>query len=256
MRLRSKRQRFELAMTLAELCVAMGIGSAILAAFTYAGVGLQKSFVAIEDYSKGLNDQMRISDYLSLDLRRAYDIQLAKDTTTGMVTVTLTIPNFYKPVDANTDAGMPYDPQIIGVLGWPYKKKRHHHNKHQNIILTEDLNYGPYNGTTVTAPYQTVVYAFNNSTARLYRCVDGAVPPATVSAIDPTGVTTIASDVQDFNVTIGALDEIATTSITFRPRFNFLKPFLSGAAQSDAEVGTKYFQTTLTRNTGLLRTVP
>ena len=137
--------------------------------------------------------------------------------------------NFYAGAD------YPNDPKITGVTGWPYKK--HHHNHHQNIILNQLVDYAPANGVTT----KTVVYIFDNQTFRLYRCVDSAVP-GPPNLPDPPGVTTIATDVKDFNVTINDLDETANTSITFQPRF---RTFTS----SDATTGTTYFQMTLMRNT-------
>jgi hypothetical protein len=210
-------------MTLVESMVAMGIGTFILAAFTAGSVALQKSFVAVEDYAKGTNDQMRISDYLSLDMRRAFNISISGDPAHPPVTVTLTIPNFY------ASANQPYDPYISGVTGWPYKK--HHHHKHQNIILNQIVDYGPYDSTQkkVTVPTKTVTYVFDNSSQTLTRNVDGVI-------------SIIATDVRDFTVSISDLDETAQTQITFKPRFN-------NPASADAVAGTTYYQTTLTRNT-------
>ena len=207
--------------TIAEMTVAMGVGTVILAGFTAASIALQRSFVAIEDYAKGQNDQMRISDYLALDLRRAFSVSISGSSAQPPVTVTLTIPNFYSA--PNT----PYDPHITGVTGWPYKK--HHHNKHQNIILNQVVDYGPWNGSAVTTPTKTVTYVFDNGSQTLTRNVDG------VASI-------IATDVKDFNVSISDLDETAQTQITFNPRFRTV-------ASADAVAATTYFQTTLTRNT-------
>lgn len=224
------------ATTFVELIVAIGVGTAILAAFTTASVALQKNFVAIEDYAKGQNDQMRISDYLSMDMRRAFSITITGSAAAPPLTVTMTIPNFY--VSANS----PYDPHISGVSGWPYKK--HHHHKHQNIILQQVVDYGPWDSTLkkVTVPTKTVVYIFDNQALKLYRCVDGALPSANPQAPDPPGVTTIATNVSDFSVSLSALDETAQTQITFKPRF-------TTTASALAIVGTTYYQTTLTRNT-------
>lgn len=210
-------------MTIVETMVAMGIGTFILAAFTAASIALQKSFVAIEDYTKGTNDQMRISDYLSLDMRRAFSISISGSAANPPLTVTMTIPNFYQ--SANT----PYDPHVIGVTGWPYKK--HHHHKHQNIILNQVVDYGPYDSTLkrVTTPTKTVTYTFDSNVNTLFRTVDGVA-------------TAIAYDVKDFNVAVSDLDETAQTQITFKPRFN-------NPASADAIAGTTYYQTTLTRNT-------
>ena len=231
--MRLKGKRTILGFTVAEIAVAGGIATAILAGLTTASIALQRSFVAVEDYTKGENDQMRISDYLAMDLRRAFSVTISGSSAQPPVTVTLTIPNYYSA--PNT----PYDPRVTGVTGWPYKK--HHHHKHQNIILNQVIDYGPWNGTSVTTPTKTVVYIFDNQAFRLYRCVGGAVP-GPPNLPDPPGVTTIATDVKDFNVSINDLDETAQTQITFNPRFRTV-------ASADAVTATTYFQTTLTRNT-------
>jgi hypothetical protein len=223
MKLRLSSRSAIQATTFVELMVAIGVGTVILAAFTTASVALQKNFVAIEDYAKGQNDQMRISDYLSLDMRRAFSITITGSAAAPPLTVTMTIPNFY--VSANS----PYDPHISAVTGWPYKK--HHHHKHQNIILQQVVDYGPWDSTLkkVTVPTKTVTYVFNNSAQTLVRTVGGVA-------------STIATNVQDFNVSISDLDETAQTQITFQPRFT--RP-----ASAAAIAGTTYYQTTGTRNT-------
>jgi hypothetical protein len=230
MKLQSKHRTRILGFSMAEMAVAMGISTGILAAFTTGAVSLQRSFCAIEDFAKGQNDQMRISDYLSLDMRRAFSIKIQKDAQTGFTTVTLVLPNFYASADT------PNDPILTAVTGWPYKK--HHHNKHKSIMLNQSVEYGPAGGATT----QTVVYLFDNQAFKLYRCVNGAVPPSDPNAPDPAGVTTIARDVSDFDVTVNDLDETATTQIKFKPRFR-------SVASAEAIAGTTYFQTTLTRNT-------
>jgi hypothetical protein len=168
---------------------------------------------------------MRISDYLSLDMRRAFSVSLSGSCSTPPLTVTLAIPNFY---DATIPTNVKrYDPHVVGVTAWPYKK--HHHHKHQNIILNQVVDYGPFNGSVVTTPTKTVTYIFDNNAATLTRSVDGVA-------------STIATDVKDFCVTVSDLDETAQTQITFKPRFN-------NPASAAAVAGTTYFQTTLTRNT-------
>ena len=214
----SNRQK-NLAFTVAEMAVAGGIATAILAGLSLASVALQRSFMAIEDYAKGQNDQMRISDYLALDLRRAFSVSITGSSAQPPVTVTLTIPNFY--ASANT----PNDPKLSPLVGQPYIYKHHHHHKHQNVILNWLVDYGPSGGATT----KTVTYVFDNGTQTLTRNVDG------VASI-------IATDVKDFNVSISDLDETAQTQITFNPRFRTV-------TSADATAGTTYFQTTLTRNT-------
>lgn len=231
MKLSPQRLRRLAAMTLVELLIAAGVGTAILAAFTTAGVALQRSFVAIEDYAKGQNDQMRISDFLSLDMRRAFSISITGSAASPPLTVTLVIPNFY--ASANT----PNDPTIAGVTGWPYKK--HHHHKHQNIILNQVVQYGAANANTLT-----VVYVFDSGAQTLSRSVylGTFIPPTPVDVTKLQGTQTIATDVKDFSVGVSDLDETAQTQITFQPRF-------TNPASAAAVAGTTYFQTTLTRNT-------
>ena len=231
MKISPLRLRRLAAMTLVELMFAMGIGTAILAAFTAASVALQRSFVAIEDYTKGQNDQMRISDFLSLDMRRAFSVNITGSAAQPPLTITLVIPNFY--ASANT----PSDPYIAPVIGWPYKK--HHHHKHQNIILNQVVQYGPANATTLT-----VVYVFDSGSQTLSRSVyQGTfIPPTPVDPAKLTGTQVIATDVKDFSVGVSDQDETAQTQITFQPRF-------TNPSSAAAISGTTYFQTTLTRNT-------
>ena len=207
------------AFTLAETVVAVGVGTAVLAAFTYGAVALQRSFAAIEDYTKGMNDQMRISDYLAMDMRRVFSISISGTCSSPPLTVTMTIPNFYASAD------YPNDPKITPLQGWPYKK--HHHNHHQNIILNQAVDYAPASNPAATT--LTVTYVFDNGSNTLTRSVNGVA-------------TVIATDVKDFCVNVNDLDETANTSITFQPKFRTL-------ASPDAISGTTYFQTTLMRNT-------
>ena len=227
-------------MTIMEMSLAVGIGTIILTGLTTASIALQRSYVAVDDMAKGQNDQMRISDYLALDMRRAYDIQTSGSATNPPFKVTITIPNFYQPPDSQNKA-YPYDPRIVQTMGWPYKNKKHHHNKHQNIALNNTAEYGP-----VATPTVKVEYTFDTGSATLYRCVNGAVP-ASPGQPDPPGVTTIATDVADFTVTLDDLDETATTQIKFKPRFRIFGS--NTAADTAASNATIYFQTTLTRNT-------
>ena len=215
----AKRARRRIAFTLVETVVAVGVGTAVLAAFTYGAIALQRSFAAIEDYTKGMNDQMRISDYLAMDMRRAFSVSISGSCSSPPLTVTMTIPNFYASAD------YPNDPKVTPVSGWPYKK--HHHNHHQNIILNQVVDYAPASNSAATT--LTVTYVFDNGSNTLTRSVNGVA-------------TVIATDVKDFCVNVNDLDETANTSITFQPKFRTF-------ASSDAITGTTYFQTTLMRNT-------
>ena len=77
--------------TIAELVVAGGLGSVVFAAALAAVVNLQKSYTATEQYATSLTDQMRLVDYLSMDLRRAKKVLFDLDGN-GM---TLELPDYY-----------------------------------------------------------------------------------------------------------------------------------------------------------------
>jgi len=82
--------------TLVETLMSMGSGTMVLAAVLYAGVALQRSFVAEESYSIAEADQSRVLDYLAMDSRRAISATLSNNV------LTLTIPAYYK-ADGSVD---------------------------------------------------------------------------------------------------------------------------------------------------------
>jgi prepilin-type N-terminal cleavage/methylation domain-containing protein len=76
--------------TLMEMLLALSVGSLMLAAIVAASVCLQKSFVAIDDFFTSHLQQVRIIDYLSRDVKRAY-IVISR---TNPQTVTCILPNY------------------------------------------------------------------------------------------------------------------------------------------------------------------
>src|SRR6266446_4577378 len=76
--------------TLAELMIALAISSVTLAATLIASIALQKSFNAVDNYFATQNQQIRIIEYLSRDVKRSYIVT----STTSPQTVTCTIPNY------------------------------------------------------------------------------------------------------------------------------------------------------------------
>ncbi len=79
------------AFTLLELLISTAISSLILGALFTAAATMQRSFVANDDYATSKCDQMRLTDYLAMDLRRALTVTPG----TGSTVVTITIPDFY-----------------------------------------------------------------------------------------------------------------------------------------------------------------
>jgi len=76
--------------TLMEMLLALSVGSLMLAAIVAASVCLQKSFVAIDDFFTSHLQQVRIIDYLSRDVKRAYIVI----SSTNPQTVTCILPNY------------------------------------------------------------------------------------------------------------------------------------------------------------------
>ena len=77
------------------MLMTLASSSIVLAAVLVGGVALQRSFAAMEGYSLAEGDQLRVSDYIAMDCRRALSASVDANNT-----LTLTIPNYY---DANND---------------------------------------------------------------------------------------------------------------------------------------------------------
>jgi Tfp pilus assembly protein FimT len=81
------------AFTLIEMLMTMAGSSIVLTALVVGGVALMRSFAAVEGYSFSDGDQLRVSDYIALDVRRALTASVDANNV-----LTITIPNYY---DAN-----------------------------------------------------------------------------------------------------------------------------------------------------------
>jgi prepilin-type N-terminal cleavage/methylation domain-containing protein len=81
-----RRQGF----TLAEMVLALGIGSLMLVAAVGTSICLQRSFSAVDDFFASHLQQVRIIDYLSRDVKRSYIVT----SSTDLQTVTCIVPNY------------------------------------------------------------------------------------------------------------------------------------------------------------------
>jgi len=77
--------------TLLELMMSTAIFSTVCAALLMAFVSLKRSYAATTDFAINHADQMRISDYMAVDFRRAIAVQAAQNDTT------VYIPAYYTP---------------------------------------------------------------------------------------------------------------------------------------------------------------
>jgi prepilin-type N-terminal cleavage/methylation domain-containing protein len=80
--------------TLTELCIAVAIFSIVSVGLLMGFTSLQRSYTATNAYTLNHADQMRISDYLALDLRRAITVQPAQNDTS------IYIPSYYDATGA------------------------------------------------------------------------------------------------------------------------------------------------------------
>jgi Tfp pilus assembly protein PilW len=83
--------------TLVQMMVALACSTMILAAVLAASILLQRSFAAVEGYSRSEGDQLRAQDYIAMDCRRSTGVAVANNI------LTLTVPNYYD------DSGNPID---------------------------------------------------------------------------------------------------------------------------------------------------
>jgi prepilin-type N-terminal cleavage/methylation domain-containing protein len=91
--------------TLIELMMSAAVSAFVIAALFVAAITMQKSFAATEDYSVSKCDQMRLTDFIALDLRRALTVTPGSD---GVTLLTITIPDYYD------GQGQPRTPTIAG----------------------------------------------------------------------------------------------------------------------------------------------
>ncbi len=96
------------AFTLPEVMIASLIFSAVSLGLLMGFTSLERCFAATTDFATNHSDEMRISDYLALDLRRALSVQAAQNNTT------IFVPRYYD------NAGAPQTPTLDGHGGVTY----------------------------------------------------------------------------------------------------------------------------------------
>jgi Tfp pilus assembly protein PilW len=87
-------------MTMAEVMISAAVASILAAGLVTGAIVLQKNFLASHRYSRNQAQQVRLLDYISLDLRRATTASVSGGT------LTITIPDYY---DAS---GAPRNPTL------------------------------------------------------------------------------------------------------------------------------------------------
>ena len=170
--------------TLAELALAVGIGSLVLGAIVTSSIALLKALNAVDNYFGTQMQQIRIIDYLNRDVKRGLSVITSAD----LQSVTITIPNYI------IQAGDPEaiaNPSLVGSSRTPTIG---------NTPSGPQVNYG--SSTT------TVVYSISGSS--ILRTENGAVTTIASSTDQLVPQTT---DVELSNT------EYTNTSISFLPIF-------------------------------------
>jgi type II secretory pathway component PulJ len=107
--LRARVVRREAAFTLAELMVSMAVFSTVGLGLVLGFVALERSYSATTDFALSHGDEMRVSDYIALDLRRALSIDPLQPNDASIY-----IPAYYD------DNNAPVTPALDGAGGVYY----------------------------------------------------------------------------------------------------------------------------------------
>src|ERR1700730_431073 len=170
--------------TLAELALAIAIGSLVLGAIVTSSIALLKALNAVDNYFATQMQQIRIIDYLNRDVKRGLSVITSAD----LQSVTITIPNYI------IQAGDPEaiaNPSLVGRSRTPTIS---------NTPSGPQVNYG--SSTT------TVVYSISGSS--ILRTENGAVTTIASSTDQLVPQTT---DVELTNT------EYTNTAVSFLPIF-------------------------------------
>jgi prepilin-type N-terminal cleavage/methylation domain-containing protein len=97
--------RKEAGFTLSELMVSSAIFSMISLGLLMGFISLERNYAATINFAVNHGDQMRISDYMAMDLRRALAVETAQNNTS------IYIPSYYDP------DGVPQTPTLDGEGG-------------------------------------------------------------------------------------------------------------------------------------------
>ena len=270
----SSRRYARSGFALGELIISTAIFSAVSAGLILGFVSLKRNYAATADFAINHADQMRISDYLALDFRRALGVHIAPNDTT------IYIPSYYAlrvsgEVETRRETRMPVLDGKGGVFYGPVA----------DLTATAPLPTCAYVGYTAAAPAKlrslgVGPLVLNGQTAALgqtvfvkdqpthshnglYVLTDAGSGSAgwvlTLHAVkvryylagsviyrnqegEPDQPSILARDVQDFDFIPSDLGKVVKTSITFKPTFK------SGERSDTVKNATAFHNITLLRN--------
>lgn len=270
----TRRRQSRSGFALGELIISTAIFSAVSAGLILGFVSLKRNYAATADFAMNHGDQMRISDYLALDFRRALGVHIAANDTT------IYIPAYYASrvsgqAETRREVRMPvldgkggifYGPVADATATAPLPTCAYVGYTAEAPAKLRSLGVGPLvlNGQTL-AVGQTVFVKDQSTHSHngLYVLTEGGGASAgwvlTVHAVkvryylagaviyrnqqgDPDQPSILARDVQDFDFVATDLGKVVKTSITFKPTFK------SGERSNEVKTATAFHNTTLLRN--------
>jgi hypothetical protein len=181
------------AFTLTEMMMSVACGTLILAAIVAAGVSLQKSYAAMENYSTAQGNELRVLDYVAMDCRRATSASVGTVTVNnGSANISenqliLTLPQYYSAID---NTAVPNTP----------------------VLTSGAISYG--SGNTITIKYYVNYY---NAAATAPGNIAYFVREVVTATTD--NITPIARNVATFTVTDSDLTNWVSCNIMFFPTF-------------------------------------
>jgi prepilin-type N-terminal cleavage/methylation domain-containing protein len=143
--------------TLIEILVALVISGFALAAVFSGAISIQRCFIAGQEFAEDKKNQSRLSDFLSLDLRRALTVTRG----TGNILLTVTIPDFY---DEFGKPRMPTIVKYVAQYGDPTKPVTITYERSGSSIYRRE-------GTAPAVEIATGVADFNLDVEDLEKCV-------------------------------------------------------------------------------------
>jgi hypothetical protein len=196
--------------TLMETMMTVTITAIAISSIYIGSITLQKSFRAAQLYSTTQAGQLRVIDYVSMDLRRAVD------WTPSGNEVSMKIPNYYDYTDPNRP--IPRNPRVS---------------------KNGEVYYGSGPGDVINIRYHTVerTDSFGRTVSDVYRGVTSG---------GTTRNTVLVTGAEEFKPVYEQSDtkrQVVYTKISFPPVF---RPFIaSGDVYKD---GTTTYATTMVRN--------
>ena len=179
--------------TLAEIMIAVGLGSSILTAIFLSATALRKSMAAIDSYFSAHVQQIRIIDYLSRDVKRSTIVRTSADR----LTIQCWMPKY---VVKATDPDGIANPALVGTR--------------RNPVITNKLN-------VIKVDYGTPDYTVSPPTGVTE--VDYYLSGNSIVRKEDNTVTTIASStdqlIPDFVDVDQSNTEYTISAVTFMPTF-------------------------------------